>query len=64
MYNFQVEDFHTYLVSRSDMLAHNAGKDYIRYERMGKQKGNSSRDKQKQKEQVKAITQESVCSVR
>ena len=58
VYNFQVEDFHTYHVGTLGVLVHNAGKDYSRRERMGRQKGKSPRDQQKQKEQVKAITRE------
>lgn len=58
VYNFQVEDFHTYHVSGFGVLVHNAGKDYSRRERMGRQKGKSPRDQKKQQKQVKAITRE------
>lgn len=45
-------------VSGFGVLVHNAGKDYSRRERMGRQKGKSPRDQKKQQKQVKAITRE------
>jgi hypothetical protein len=58
VYNFQVEDYHTYYVGESGVLVHNATKGYSGRERMGKQKGKSPRDQQKQQRQVKAIVSE------
>lgn len=55
---FRWRTFHTYHVGTLGVLVHNAGKDYSRRKRMGRQKGKSPRDQQKQKEQVKSITRE------
>ena len=58
VYNFQVEDFHTYHVGEYNILVHNANKDYSRKERMGRQIGKAPRDQQKQQQQVKNIKKE------
>ncbi|MCR5085984.1 MAG: HINT domain-containing protein, partial [Lachnospiraceae bacterium] len=57
VYNFQVDEYHTYHIDANAILVHNAS-DYSKFERMGKQKGKSPRDQQKQQEQVRKITRE------
>ena len=52
VYNFEVEDFHTYYVGESAVLAHNA------CQRMGKQKGNAPRSNQAQNRQFDSIIKE------
>ena len=52
VYNFEVEDFHTYYVGKSAVLVHNA------CQRMGKQKGNAPRSNQAQNRQFDSIIKE------
>ena len=48
VYNFEVEDFHTYYITESQILVHNANCD-----KMGKPKGNMTGDHDRQNKQVK-----------
>ena len=49
VYNFQVEDYHTYYVSESGVLVHNE------CEKIGKQYGNTPRNNQAQNKQFDAV---------
>ena len=48
VYNFEVEDFHTYYITESQILVHNANCD-----KMGKPKGNMTGDHDRQNKQVR-----------
>ncbi len=48
VYNFEVEGFHTYFITDSQILVHNAN-----YDKMGKSIGNMTGDHDKQKKQVR-----------
>ena len=52
VYNFEVEDFHTYYVGGSSVLVHNA------CERMGRQNGNAPRNNQAQNRQFNSVVKE------
>ena len=53
VYNFEVEDFHTYYVGDSSVLVHNAN-----CKPMGIQKGNAPRNNQAQNKQFRSIVKE------
>ena len=52
VYNFQVEDYHTYYVAESGVLVHND------CEKIGKQYGNTPRNNQAQNKQFAAVVRE------
>ena len=52
VYNFEIEDFHTYYVGESAVLVHNA------CQKMGKQKGNAPRSNQAQNRQFDSVVKE------
>jgi hypothetical protein len=49
VYNFEVEDFHTYFVSDLEVLVHNKPAGGRNIEKIGKNKGNAPRSNQAQK---------------
>ena len=60
VYNFEVEDYHTYYVSNSGVLVHNmcSKRSNSKIEKMGKIKGNTPRNNQAQNKQFQAVVKE------